>query len=27
MKELENHQIETVGSEIREMMWKKDDGH
>ena len=27
MKELENHQIETVGTEIREMMWKEDDGH
>jgi ketol-acid reductoisomerase len=27
MKELENHQIETVGSQIREMMWKDDDGH
>jgi ketol-acid reductoisomerase len=27
MKELENHQIETVGTEIREMMWKENDGH
>ena len=27
MKELENHQIETVGTEIREMMWKDNDGH
>ena len=26
MKDLKNHQIETVGTEIREMMWKADDG-
>lgn len=25
MKELKHHQIETVGTEIREMMWKGDD--
>jgi len=27
MKDLKNHQIETVGTEIREMMWRADDGH